>query len=158
MADSANGVLDRYFQQYEDDPDFIAEGMAIVVVEDALRLMQSNGLSRSDMANALGVSRSQVSRLFNAPPNLTLRSIARLAVALGVKPYVCLDLDVHKRVIRQQRIYHETAAGDQFHLDLEPSEAVDFGGANDVNLVNSTTHAVPMVENLPPRALILTAS
>lgn len=109
MADSANGALDTYFQQYEDDPDFIAEGMAIVIVEDALRLMQSKGLSRSDMANTLGVSRAQVSRLFNAPPNLTLRSIARLAVALGVKAHVGLDLDVHKRGTRQQSVYHESA-------------------------------------------------
>ena len=100
MADSVSGALDRYFREYEDDPDFIAEGLAIAVIEDALRIMQSKGLSRSDLANIMGVSKAQVSRTFNAPPNLTLRSIARLAAALGVKPYVSLDHKTQKLGMR----------------------------------------------------------
>lgn len=87
----STGALERYYHQYDKDPDFIAEGMAITIVEEALKVMQSEGLSRTDLANAMGVSKAQVSRLFNAPPNLTLRSIARLGIALGVRPFVCLD-------------------------------------------------------------------
>jgi len=90
-TESASDVLNRYYSEYEDDPDFMAEGMAIAIVEDALRIMIGKGLNRSNLATTMGVSKAQVSRLFNAPPNLTLRSIARLAVALGVKPFVCLD-------------------------------------------------------------------
>lgn len=91
MVQSIDGALDKYFLEYRSDPDFIAEGMAIAIVEDALSIMESKGISRSDLADIMGVSRAQVSRLFNAPPNLTLRTIARLAVALGVNPFVCLD-------------------------------------------------------------------
>ena len=86
MQKTENAVLDTYYKQYDNDPDFVAEGMAIKIVEDALRIMKQKGLTRSDLANKMGVPRAQVSRLLNAPPNLTLRSIARLAVALGVKP------------------------------------------------------------------------
>jgi transcriptional regulator with XRE-family HTH domain len=87
-GDTGTGALNQYYREYEYDPDFIAEHMAMVVVEDALGIMQGRGLTRTNLANTLGVSKAQVSRLFNAPPNLTLRSVARLAVALGVKPFV----------------------------------------------------------------------
>ena len=92
MTDRTEGSLDRYFRGYAADPDFIAEGIAIAIMEDALKIMKNKGLSRSDLANLMGVKRAHVSRLFNAPPNLTLRSIARLAIALGAKPHLCLDV------------------------------------------------------------------
>ena len=95
MTTNVNGVLETYFHKYADDPDFIAEGMAIAILEDALRIMRDRGLTRSELANRMGVSRANISRLFNAPPNLTLRTIAQLAVALKVRPSVCLDSETH---------------------------------------------------------------
>ncbi len=92
MTNGREGSLDKYFRDYANDPDFIAEGIAIAIVEDALKIMENKGLSRSDLANLMGVKKAHVSRLFNAPPNLTLRSIARLAVALGAKPQLCFDV------------------------------------------------------------------
>ena len=91
MLKRVNGALDKYFLEYENDPDFLAEGMALAIVEDALSIMESKGLSRSDLANRMGVSRAHISQLFNEHPNLTLRTIAQLAVALEVKPFVFLD-------------------------------------------------------------------
>ena len=91
MQKTLEPALETYYTQYEHDPDFIAEGMAIAIVEDALRIMKSKGLIRSDLAALMGVPRAQVSRLLNAPPNLTLRSIARLASALGAKPRLSLE-------------------------------------------------------------------
>lgn len=95
MTTNGNSALGKYFQEYADDPDFIAEGLAIAVLEDALRIMQDSGLTRADLASRMGVSRAHISRLFNAPPNLTLRTIAQLAVALGVKPFMSLDRGEH---------------------------------------------------------------
>lgn len=83
--------LERWVLEYEHDPEFIADGLAADVIEDALRLLQEEGHTQTWLANNMGVSRAHVSRLFNAPPNLTLLSIARLGVALGVKPKVLLD-------------------------------------------------------------------
>ncbi|MBI4198033.1 MAG: helix-turn-helix transcriptional regulator [Chloroflexi bacterium] len=65
--------------------------MALLLMEEAAHLTETRGLSRSQLASIMGVSRAHVSKLFNAPPNLTLLSIARLGIALGVRPYVCLD-------------------------------------------------------------------
>ena len=51
------------------------------------------GITRSQLADTMGIPKSQVSRIFNAPPNLTLRSIARIALALEVRPQELLDVN-----------------------------------------------------------------
>ena len=59
-------------------------------MEQMTQLMDENHISRSELADTMGVSRAYITRLFNAPPNMTLRSIATLAIALGVRPQIHL--------------------------------------------------------------------
>ncbi len=84
------GLLDTYLEQHSDDPELIAESLAIDLMEDAVRLLQDKGISRSDLADLMNVSRGYVTRLLNSPPNLTLMSVAHLSVALNAKPYIGL--------------------------------------------------------------------
>ena len=84
------GVLARYEAAFESDPDFIAETLALQITEEACRLMLESSMTRSSLASLMGVSRAYVTRILNAPPNLTLRSIAQLAVALGKRPRISL--------------------------------------------------------------------
>ena len=86
-------MLEKYYSKYEKAPDYIAEGMSISIIENALQIMKQKGISRSDLAREMSVPKSQISRIFNAPPNLTLLSIARIAIALGVEPQVLLNKD-----------------------------------------------------------------
>ena len=79
-------MLDEYVRRYEQAADFVAEGLAVRIVEEALSLMAKQGLSRADLARAMGVKPSYVSRILKAPPNMTLETIARLAIALGARP------------------------------------------------------------------------
>ena len=81
--------LESYLREYEKDADFVAEGMALSVAEQALKIMREKGVTHVALAASMGVAPSFVSRVFNARPNLTLRSIARMAIALGVQP-VCV--------------------------------------------------------------------
>lgn len=86
-------VLAEYYAQYEKDPDFVAEGLALAIIENALHAMERQGITQSQLAAAMGLPKAQVSRIFNAPPNLTLRSIARLALALAIPPQELLNID-----------------------------------------------------------------
>ena len=86
-------MLEQYFAKYERDPDFLAEGLSIGIIENSLQVMKQKGISRADLAREMGVPKSQISRIFNAPPNLTLLTIARIAVALGVEPRALLDTE-----------------------------------------------------------------
>jgi plasmid maintenance system antidote protein VapI len=96
-GDSATraGITDglaQYEAEFERDPDYVAETLALQVIEQALQLMKDKGISRSELASLMGVSRAYVSKLFNAPPNMTLRSIAQLALALDAQPHAGLRL------------------------------------------------------------------
>lgn len=90
-------MLAERIKKYEKDPDFVAEGLAIAIIENALYAMQLKGITQSQLADTMGIPKSQVSRIFNAPPNLTLRSIARIALALEVTPQELLDVDARAR-------------------------------------------------------------
>ena len=106
-------MLAERIKKYEKDPDFVAEGLAIAVIENALHTMERKGITRSELAAAMGIPKSQVSRIFNAPPNLTLRSIARIALALELPPQELLDVDALTRraAARQMAAESEAAAG-----------------------------------------------
>jgi len=94
MANHDPGItLERYAQEYANDPEFVAEGLAIKVTEEMLECLGQKGLSQSWLAEQMGVSRAHVSRILNARPNMTLLTIAKIAVALGIKPDVCLDTE-----------------------------------------------------------------
>ena len=84
-------MLDRYAQEYANDPEYVAEGLAIKVTEEMLECLELKGLNQSWLAERMGVSRAHVSRILNARPNMTLLTIAKIAVALNVKADVCLD-------------------------------------------------------------------
>ena len=78
-------------REYENDPEYIANGFALEVAEEASQLIEEKGLNQTRLAESMGVSRAHVSNVLNAPPNMTLLTLARLGVALGVLPMVTLD-------------------------------------------------------------------
>ena len=83
--------LEEWVKEYENDPQFVAEGLATDIVEEAARILRNRSLTQSWLAEKMGVKRAYVSHIFNAPPNLTMLSTARIALALGVRPMVMLD-------------------------------------------------------------------
>ena len=90
---SPERTLETYAQEYANDPEFVAEGLAIKVTEEMLECLAQRDLSQSWLAERMGVSRAHVSRILNARPNMTLLTISKITVALGVKPDVCLDTE-----------------------------------------------------------------
>ncbi len=93
VRQSEAGALASDYEEFEKDPGFIAELLAIRVTEDAARLMSANSLSRAALALRMGTSAAYVSKLMNAPPNLTLHSIARIAAALNAHVSIGLSTD-----------------------------------------------------------------
>ncbi|GEM_PF-5536042 len=100
-------TLERYVEELANDPEYIAEGLAMDVTDGMLELLAERGLTQSWLAQEMGVSRARVSRILNASPNMTLLTIARIAVALGVKPDVLLNAG-RKRSVRYSD-YGQTA-------------------------------------------------
>lgn len=99
-------VLERYIQELANDPEFIAEGLSMKVVEEMLECLEKRGLNQSWLAERMGVSRAHISRILNAPPNMTLLTIAKIAVALGVT----LDVSLHTGAQQTIPAKQETSA------------------------------------------------
>lgn len=49
------------------------------------REMLHQGLSKSDLAKRMGVSLQSLSKLLNTQPNMTLKTIAKFELALGIR-------------------------------------------------------------------------
>lgn len=122
-------ILERYTREYANDPEYIAEGLAIKITEEMLEHLSQRGLNQTWLASQMGVSRSHVSKILNAQPNMTLLTIAKIAVALGTTPDVCIDtwglswiLPPTKNVLEQYESI-DAASDPIFEMTPEPATA-----------------------------------
>jgi transcriptional regulator with XRE-family HTH domain len=83
--------LERSIAEYQEDPDYIAELLVLGLNEQVVSRMQAMGLRRSDLAQRMGVSKAYITRVLRGNPNLTLRSIAAVSLALDTRPIIGLQ-------------------------------------------------------------------
>ena len=86
-----NGHSRRCLNNTKMTPNLSPKGLAVKFTEEMLECLEQKKLNQSWLAEEMGVSRAHVSRILNARPNMTLLTIAKIAIALGVKPDVVLD-------------------------------------------------------------------
>ena len=80
---SERGLLDRWVEEWDRDPDYLVEGVLLAATERICELMDKHGISRAELARRLGKSRAYVTRVLNGQPNMTLKTLTQIAVALG---------------------------------------------------------------------------
>lgn len=109
--------FDRYVEKQGQNLDFHTERMALAVTTEIRRRMQELSLSQEDLAERMQVSPEYVSKLLNYNANLTLRSLAKIGIALDstwellqLKPVIApaLKKPVAKsvRAPRKSRLVH----------------------------------------------------
>lgn len=76
--------------EYERDPGYQAERLSILVTEEVARLMKQAGVNRTELAARMNVSKARVSRLLSGAPNMTLATLASIALALESEVRVSL--------------------------------------------------------------------
>jgi transcriptional regulator with XRE-family HTH domain len=79
------GFLDEYRDKYRRDPDYVVEGIYLELTEQILEHMRRKGLSQKELAERMDVSEAQVSRLFGETSNMTLRTLAKILIALDAE-------------------------------------------------------------------------
>ena len=94
------------------------------LINAALVEKQRNGLTQQKVAECLGVNRSVINRMLRGEVNLTLRSVAELAWAMGWQPQFSL-----KRVEREAR------------SNGSPEAAPVYANSNAVSAPRSVTHS-----------------
>ena len=84
------GFLDEAVAELADDPEFVADGLALEFAERVARAMKRQGVTKAELGRRMGVSRAYTTRILDAPPNLTLLSMAKVSLALGLT--LCIDV------------------------------------------------------------------
>lgn len=108
--------LNKYEEKYKDDPEYIAEGIFLETVEQILAVMDYHNISKSELAERMGVSRAYISKLFNNSTNLTLETLAKIGLALGVPIGITVGTGaprLHKITAETTRMHYHAKRGQQ---------------------------------------------
>lgn len=73
------------FREAESHHDFWEEQAIITFTEDLCLAMERVGVSRAELARRLGTSQAYVTKILRGNANFTLRTMARIALALGLE-------------------------------------------------------------------------
>jgi plasmid maintenance system antidote protein VapI len=77
-----------------------------IIALKVLRALRAQGLSQKDLAEKMGVSPQQVSKVVKGQENLTLETIAKLELALGIR---IIDVDVYSKLEEKPKESDEIA-------------------------------------------------
>ncbi len=77
--------LQQSIREYHDDPEYVLEGLLYDLTEQVVEAMERSGVSRAQLAEKLGTNRAYITQFLRGKPNTTLRTLVRLAAALGIE-------------------------------------------------------------------------
>ena len=119
-----NKWYDGFAASIRDTPEYQAERVLLDIEEQILRQMDRQGTSRAGLARSLGVSRPFVTRLLNGNPNLTVKTIARVALSLGLNVEVTLTPKhlMSLRSFARRRLLQEEFTIEDSHISKMPED------------------------------------
>ncbi len=77
--------FEKMSRECQRDPEYWAEGLKLEFAEEVGRLMDAKNMSRADLARKLGTSPAYVTRILRWTANLTIESMAKIALALDAR-------------------------------------------------------------------------
>ena len=83
-------MIDNWIRQYEGDPEFEFDLLAIDIGERIVERMEQKSMTRTELAGKIGVSKARISQILSGNDNLTLKSL--VAVANGLESRIELRL------------------------------------------------------------------
>ena len=83
-------MIKEWSRQYEGDPEFEFDLLAIEIGERIVERMELLKMTRSELAGKVGVSKARISQILSGHDNLTLKSLVAVAIGLGSRVEVRL--------------------------------------------------------------------
>jgi len=78
----------QQLEEFRDDPEFVADGVSLEIISGIHQAMQRQGLTKKQLAERVGVSPAFISQVLNGKPNLTLLTLAKFCIALGLDCHI----------------------------------------------------------------------
>lgn len=79
--------LEKYIEQHEYSIDYQTELSIIDLNEKFIAKMEELKVSRAELAKRLGVSKAFITKVLNGNPNMTIKTIISIALALDCQLY-----------------------------------------------------------------------
>ncbi len=92
-------LLESYIEQNQYSPEFQTELSIIDLNEKIIAMMDERKVSRAELARRLGVSKAFITKMLNGNPNMTIKTINSLALALDCQLY----LDIYPKGFKLAR-------------------------------------------------------
>ncbi len=118
--------IERYREwahKIENDPRFVAEELKLAFADDLVRLLEARGLKRTELAEKLGTNRGYVTRVLNTEYNLSVETMAKIALALDARISLRMlpreeverrpSSTAPSRTVRRRERQHEFIAADK---------------------------------------------
>lgn len=77
--------IQEEMDRFKDDPEYRAEGYYLEVTEKVVKRMSREGISKADLARRMDCSKSHITQLFQGVTNITLETLAKLAVSINAE-------------------------------------------------------------------------
>jgi transcriptional regulator with XRE-family HTH domain len=108
----------------DNDPEYLLEEVKLAFAEELSRLLEEQGVSRSQLAERLGTSRAYVTRILRTDYNLTAETMVKVALALDAR--VALSLQSRKTasanaVVVPARAVHRRIRRNEFVASDKPA-------------------------------------
>lgn len=104
---------------------FAQEQLIVMVAEQIWSAMEDANISKAELADVLGASKSHITQLLSGSRNMTLRSLADIATALGRK------IEFQFRDGREAECWH--ALNDARLVQFTPNYLVGAGSIEDIS-------------------------
>lgn len=75
----------------DNDPEYLLEEVKLAFAEELCRLLEEQGVSRTQLAERLGTSRAYVTRILRTDYNLTAETMVKVALALDARVTLSLQ-------------------------------------------------------------------
>jgi transcriptional regulator with XRE-family HTH domain len=75
----------------DNDPEYLLEEVKLAFAEELCRLLEEQGISRTQLAERLGTSRAYVTRILRTDYNLTAETMVKVALALDARVTLSLQ-------------------------------------------------------------------
>lgn len=130
-------LLDKYFPDIEKDPEYQVEKSKISFAISIQNRLDQLGMNRKQLAKALGVSPSYVTKVLKGDENLTIRTMTLLAFHL--------DADIENTIVPRKDVVVFNASC--VVLPFRKKKV-----ANTLTESNISTHAQGQIQNEPVTA------
>lgn len=108
-------IFRNKLEAYEHDPEYILHSFLFEINEEICKALEKNDLNKKQFAERLNVKPAYISKLLNGQPNLSIKSLIKIALALNLKlrqPFYEDHAQDHETFISCQDIKTEHVSSD----------------------------------------------